>query len=474
MKNMFKAKLSFIAFVVVAGSILMGSCQCFADETFDLDAYKQKVKEWQGLKYGLFVHWGPCSVAGIEIGWARKAPRQGEGIGTWYPGNSIPAEEYDNLYKKFNPVDFDADQWVKTIKKAGMKYIVLTAKHVDGFMLWDTKTSDYNIMNSPYAKDICKELADACHKHGVKLGWYYAPCDWYDTDCRHPQRHDIYVKRMQQQLRELLTNYGKVDILWFDTDGGSAPWDQDNTYAMIRKLQPGIMINNRMEYNRNGMGTALSEYRESWLKRLAGEKTAWNDFGDYDGSHEGKIGGWDTVAHESCISMIHGQWAWKPNATLYSATDGANLLVQSLVNNGNFLYNVGPMPNGEIEDRQKDRLLKTGKWLKTVGESVYGTTGGPIPGGSWGGTTTKGKNVYLFLPDNTVNDWPKDKPYPLTPLNKNLVATESLTGEKVSAVQNSDGLIEISLPKATNKRQDGQADFMIIKLTFDEANPQMK
>ena len=164
--------------------------------------------------------------------------------------------------------------------------------------------------------------------------------------------------------------------------------------------------------------------------------------------------------------MIHGQWTWKPNAVLYSATEGANLLVQSLVNNGNFLYNIGPMPTGEIEDRQRDRLLKTGAWLEKVSEAVYGTRGGPIPGGQWGGTTTNGINVYLFLPDKTVNDWPKDKPYPLTPLNKNLVATESLTGEKVSAVQNSDGLIEISLPKATNKRQDGQAEFMIVKLTF--------
>ena len=118
MKNMFKAKLSLFVIVAVVGSILMSSCQCFADDAFDLDAYNQKIKNWQDLKYGLFVHWGPCSVAGVEIGWARKALRQGEGIGTFYPGNSIDAEIYDNLYKKFDPVDFDADQWMKIIKEA--------------------------------------------------------------------------------------------------------------------------------------------------------------------------------------------------------------------------------------------------------------------------------------------------------------------------------------------------------------------
>ena len=265
----------------------MNSCPCFADETFDLNAYKQKMKEWQDLKYGLFVHWGPCSIAGVEIGWGRKAPRQGVNS-TWYPADAIPGEEYDNLYKEFDPVDFDAEAWIKTVKKAGMKYMVFTAKHVDGFMLWATKTSDYNIMNTPYGKDICKEIADACHKHGIKLGWYYAPCDWYDLDCRNsdPERHALYVKRMQEQLRELMTNYGKVDILWFDTDGGSALWDQDNTYAMIRRLQPEIVINNRIEYERLGPGAGLGGWADSYHKRIRGEPARCKDFGDYDASAE--------------------------------------------------------------------------------------------------------------------------------------------------------------------------------------------
>ncbi len=433
------------------------------------------VQQWQDLKYGLFVHWGPCSVAGVEIGWGRNAPRSGN-PNSWYPPKDkmVDGDVYDNLYKEFNPVDFDADEWMQLIKKAGMKYIVLIAKHVDGFMMWDTKTSDYNIMNSPYGKDICKEIADAAHKHGIKLGWYYAPCDWYDPDCRHPKRHDIYIKRMQEQLRELMTNYGKVSILWIDTDGGSGRWDQDNTYAMIRQLQPGIMINNRMEYNRLHMGAGYGGWADSYWKRQAGQPTAWKDFGDYDAAAENHVGGFSTVPHESVLSMLHGTWAWGANTKLYSATEGSNFLVKSLLGNGNFLYNVGPMPTGEIEDRQQERLLLTGKWLEKVGEAVYDTTCGPILNGRWGGTTTKGKTVYVFLPDGIVNDWDKDEPYPLVPIDKKLVKIETLTGEKVSATQNSEGSVQITLPKTTIERTDGQADYMIMKLSFDGDNPQIK
>ena len=287
MENMFKAKFSFIAIIVVAGLILMTSNQCFADDAFDLDAYKKSVKQWQGLKYGLFVHWGPASIAGKGMSWVRNAPRSGN-PNPWYPPKEslVDAEVYDNLYKQFDPVDFDANEWMKIVKKAGMKYIVLIAKHCDGFMMWDSKTSDYNITNTPYGKDICKQIADAAHKHGIKLGWYYGPCDWYDPDCRHPQRHDIYLKRMKEQLRELMTNYGKVDILWTDPDGGNAPWDEDNTYAMIRKLQPGSIINNRMEYDRLHDGSGYGGWADSYWKRINGQPTAWKDFGDYDSAAE--------------------------------------------------------------------------------------------------------------------------------------------------------------------------------------------
>ena len=479
MKRMFTERSNSIAIFVLTGLMLINGNRCIAetptaDNSFDLDTYKQSVKQWQDLKYGLFVCWGPASIGGKGIGWVRNAPRAGN-PNPWYPPkeNLIDGEVYDNLYKTFNPVDFDADEWMRIAKKAGVKYFVFLTKHCDGFIMWDTNTSDYNIMNTPYGKDICKEIADACHKHGIKLGWYYAPCDWYDPDCRHPERHDVYIKRMKEQLRELMTNYGKISMLWTDTDGGNAPWDQDNTYALIRKLQPGIMVNNRMEYNRIP-GWGYGGWSVACQNRLNGKPTRWKDFGDYDSAAENHVGGFSPLPHESCMSMLKGAWTWIPDRQLYSATEGSNFLVHSLIGNGNFLYNVGPMPSGEIEDRQVERLLKTGKWLKKVGEAVYGTTVGPIMPGHWGGTTTKGNNVYVFLPDRIVNDWDNDDLYPLTPLDKKLVGIESLTGEKVSAVQNSDRVIEITLPEATKKREDGQADYMVMKLTFDGVSPQIK
>ena len=479
MKRMFTERSNSIAIFVLTGLMLINGNRCIAetptaDNSFDLDTYKQSVKQWQDLKYGLFVCWGPASIGGKGIGWVRNAPRAGN-PNPWYPPkeNLIDGEVYDNLYKTFNPVDFDADEWMRIAKKAGVKYFVFLTKHCDGFIMWDTNTSDYNIMNTPYGKDICKEIADACHKHGIKLGWYYAPCDWYDPDCRHPERHDVYIKRMKEQLRELMTNYGKISMLWTDTDGGNAPWDQDNTYALIRKLQPGIMVNNRMEYNRIP-GWGYGGWSVACQNRLNGKPTRWKDFGDYDSAAENHVGGFSPLPHESCMSMLKGAWSWIPDRQLYSATEGSNFLVHSLIGNGNFLYNVGPMPSGEIEDRQVERLLKTGKWLKKVGEAVYGTTVGPIMPGHWGGTTTKGNNVYVFLPDRIVNDWDNDDLYPLTPLDKKLVGIESLTGEKVSAVQNSDRVIEITLPEATKKREDGQADYMVMKLTFDGVSPQIK
>ncbi len=478
MKRVFTERSNSIAIFVLTGLVLINGNRCIAEtpaagNSFDLDAYKKSVKEWQDLKYGLFVCWGPVSISGKDIGWTRNAPRSGN-PNAWYPPKEhlVDGEVYDNLYKQFNPVDFDADEWMRIAKKAGVKYFVFLTKHCDGFMMWDTKTSDYDIMSTPYGKDICKEIADACHKHGIKLGWYYAPCDWYDPDCRHPQRHDIYIKRMQEQLRELMTNYGKISMLWTDTDGGNAPWDQDNTFALIRKLQPGIMVNNRMEYNRIP-GWAYGGWSVACQNRLNGKPTRWKDFGDYDASAENHVGGYNTLPHESVMTML-GQWTWGPDAKLFSATDGSNLLASSLLGNGNFLYNVGPMPNGEIEDRQVERLLLTGKWLDKVGEAVYGTTCGPILRGTWGGSTTKDKNVYIFMPDTIVNAWDSEDAYPLTPLDKKLVSIEALTGEKVSAEQNSDGVIEIKLPESTKKREDGQAGYMIMKLTFDEANPHIK
>ena len=169
---------------------------------------------WRAARFGMFIHWGPISLKGTEISWSRAGPRQGcpsKSLGT------VPVEEYDNLYKQFNPTKFDAESWVKIADRAGMKYMVLTAKHCDGFCLWDSGASDYNISHTPFGRDVCAELAQAAHRRGMHIGWYYSPMDWRDPDCR-TERNAKYVSSMQRQLGELLGNYGLIDLLWFDFD----------------------------------------------------------------------------------------------------------------------------------------------------------------------------------------------------------------------------------------------------------------
>jgi len=188
-------------------------------------ARPEALQSWLDARFGMFVHWGPVSFTELEISWSRantnpKCPNNGP----------TSAEVYDNLYKKFNPVEFNADEWVSIAKAAGMKYIILTAKHCDGFLLWDSKVDDYNIMHTPFKRDVCGELAKAAHQAGMKIGWYYSPMDWRDPDCRN-EKNAEFVKRMQAEIAELLTNYGKIDILWFDTDGKEAPWESCMTVS---------------------------------------------------------------------------------------------------------------------------------------------------------------------------------------------------------------------------------------------------
>ena len=183
-----------------------------------------RLQWWREARFGMFIHWGPVSLKGTEISWSRGAERRGiEGKG------EVPVEVYDNLYKEFNPVRFDAGTWVDLARSAGMKYMVLTAKHCDGFCLWPTGVEEYHIGKTPFQRDVCGELAEAARKEGMRIGWYYSPMDWRDPECR-TESNGRYVRRMQAHLRELLGNYGRIDLLWFDTDGGPAPWNQEETY----------------------------------------------------------------------------------------------------------------------------------------------------------------------------------------------------------------------------------------------------
>jgi len=335
------------------------------------------IKNFQDMKFGMFIHWGPVTLRGTEIGWSR--------------GRQVEMEDYDNLYKEFNPVLFDADKWVKTLKDAGMKYLVFTTRHHDGFSMWDTKYSDYNIMNTPYKKDVLMALKNACDKYGIMFGTYYSICDW-----RHPNYPlsrikgvekpdadmDKFYTFLKNQTKELIETYD-TKILWFDGEW-EKPWTHEyglDFYKYLKGLNENVLINNRVDKGRKGMeGVTIS-----------------NDFaGDY-ATPEQRVGAFDIDnPWESCITICK-QWAWKPNDKMKSLDQCIQTLLKTVGGGGNLLFNVGPMLDGRMEQRQIDQLKAMGDWLKKYGESVYETTGGPYKPTEWISSTRKGDKIYLHL-----------------------------------------------------------------------------
>jgi len=291
--------------------------------------------------------------------------------------------------------------------------------------MFDSKLTDYKITNSPFKRDIVKELADACHKAGLKLGFYYSPVDWHHPDYR-TENHARYIEYLHGQLRELCSNYGKVDIIWFDGLGGTAKdWDSENLFKIIRRLQPNVIINNRA-----GLP--------------ADHDTPEQEIGKFQIDRP-----WET-----CMTLCQ-QWAWKPDDQMKSLKDCIYTLMRVAGGDGNFLFNVGPMPDGQIEPRQVARLKEMDDWLKNYGESIYSTRGGPFKPTSWLASTNKGNVIYVH-----ILAWPSDT-ITLSPITRNILSSSALTGGSVSVTQTKDS-IEISLPKA-----DRQAIDTIIKLQLD-------
>ncbi len=370
---------------------------------------------WRAARFGMFIHWGPVSIKGTEIGWSR--------------GAQIPIEEYDNLYKQFNPTQFNADEWVSIAKAAGMKYMVFTTKHHDGFCMFDTKQTDYNIMNSPFGRDVVKELAEACRKGGIAFGTYHSVCDWHHPDFPHGSpggkplkpTHNIdrYEQYLKNQVKELIQNYGPLLVLWFDVSQDFDAARGKRVVDFTRSLQPGIIINNRCA-----------------------------NPGDYD-TPEQTVGGFlNTRPWESCITICN-QWAWKPNDHMKSLKECLRTLVSCAGGDGNLLFNVGPMPTGEIEPRQVKRLKEMGEWLGQYGQSVYATRGGPFKPGPWGASTHKGDTIYVHI----YPQGDKDQLVKLPPVPRKIVASELLTGGKCEVKQDDKG-IEIAIPAADVKEID--------------------
>jgi len=360
----------------------------------------ERMEWWREARFGMFIHWGLYAVPAGE--WKGK---QIPGIGEWIMERAdIPVSEYEQLARQFNPVKFDADEWVRIAKNAGMKYIVITSKHHDGFCLWDSKVTDYDIVDAaPFNRDVLRELSRACKKQGIRLCFYHSIMDWHHPDAQapfYPNYNDTkqsnpnfarYAENyMKPQLQELITNYGPLGVLWFDGEwigDWTEPQGKD-LYNYVRELQPDIIINNRVGKGRKGM-EGLSK----------GDQEYAGDFGTPEQQIPAK--GLPGVDWESCMTM-NDTWGYKSyDHSWKSSEDLLRKLADIASKGGNFLLNVGPTSEGLIPGPSVERLAAMGEWMKVNGESIRGTTASPLGEVPWGRCTAKPGKLYLH-----VFDWP--------------------------------------------------------------------
>jgi alpha-L-fucosidase len=364
-----------------------------------------KSREWfQDAKYGMFIHWGVYSTL---------AGGGDYGIAEWIMNQKkIPIEQYENLAGFFNPIYFNPAEWVSTAKSAGMKYITITSKHHDGFAMFDSRVSDWDIINrSPYGKDVLKMLKEECDRQGIKLFFYHSQLDWHHPDY-YPRGNtgqgytgrpesgnwNEYIEYMNAQLTELLTNYGDIGGIWFDGmwDKPDANWQLDKTYALIHKLQPGALIGSN-HHKSPFPGEDFMMYERD----LPGENTM--------GFNQISVA--VDIPIEMCETM-NNSWGYNIKDREFKSTRQIiHTMVRAAGYGANFLLNNGPMPNGKMQKENIDTLMVIGKWLEKYGESYYGTRKGPVSPHEWGVTTQKGKTVYVhilnlsdesvFLPDFT-------------------------------------------------------------------------
>ena len=389
-------------------------------------------KAFQDAKFGLFIHWGVFSILGD---------------GEWVMNNeNIPVKDYRKLINFFNPQEFDAHQWVSMAKDAGMKYITLITRHHDGFSMWNTKYSDFNIMNTPYKKDVVKMIADECHKQNMKLFLYYSLLDWGRTDYPHETGrtgqksgrtgkgdYAHYLQFMKNQLTELLTNYGEIAGIWFDghwdqtkpegdKDRSSRiDWKYDEIYGLIHQLQPQCLIGNN-----HHLTPFSGEDFQMFERDLPGENKSGLSFQKAS----------EKLPLETCETM-NNSWGFNIKDDSYKSVNQViHYLVNAAGRNANFLLNVGPMPNGAIQSEFTDTLKEVGKWMQQYGESIYGTRGNTMPAQDWGVVTAKNKSVYVHILKE-----PKEPSLLITGISAKVKSCELMgTNQKVKFKQDKTGV----------------------------------
>jgi alpha-L-fucosidase len=384
-------------------------------------------QRFRDAKFGMFIHWGVYSLLG-----------QGE----WVMQNeSIPVPTYEWLASTFNPVKFDAHAWVSLAKAAGAKYITITSRHHDGFSMFATKATRYNIVDwTPFARDPLKELADECHAQGISLFFYYSQLDWHHPDYWPRGRTGLrtgraeggdwnrYIDFMNAQLTELLTNYGPLGGIWFDGmwDKPDADWQLPRAYALIHRLQPAaLIIPNHHEAPKPG------EDVQTFEKDLPGANSA--------GFNTTTIG---ALPLETSQTM-NNSWGFNITDSHWKSTDELiRFLVRAAGNDANLLLNIGPRPDGTIQPEAVERLQAIGAWLARYGTAIYGTRGGPISPRDWGATTQRGDTVFVH-----VLEW-RDRELALPALRRIVSASLLRDGSPLPFTQTSDG-VTLTLPPST-------------------------
>lgn len=372
------------------------ACFCLLSTTMQAQKYVptpenlQNRKEFAESRFGIFLHWGLYSMFA-----------QGE----WYMNNAnINAKEYAKAMNAFYPHRFNAREWVSAFKAAGAKYICFTSRHHEGFSMWNTKYSDYNIMNTPYGKDIIRQLADECHRQGLKLHLYYSHLDWTREDypagrtgrgCKRLDKADwnSYYTFMNNQLTELLTNYGEIGAIWFDGwwdhDEDKTPfnWELEKQYKLIHDIQPGCLIGN------NHHTTPFDGEDIQIFER------------DVPGENKAGLSGQDVsiLPLETCQTM-NGMWGYKIVDQNYKSTkELIHLLVRTSGKSANLLLNIGPQPDGTLPEMALNRLAEMGKWLNKYGESIYATVAGTFRQDDDIITTRKGDYIYIHVLNPEIN-----------------------------------------------------------------------
>lgn len=378
---------------------LLALCLSLLMPSYSQTTNKPDTKWFEDARFGLFVHFGPYSVLGS---------------GEWVMNNRpITGDNYKRLQDFFNPTEFNAKEWVQLAKKAGMKYITFTSRHHDSFSNWDTKQSDWNIMNTPYGKDIIKQLAEECQKEGIKLSLYYSLLDWMRTDyayktgrtgkgCGRTETGDWndYIAFMKAQLTELLTNYGPIGAIWFDghwdqtedknrTDQTThVDWHYPEIYELIHRLQPDCLIGNN-----HHLPPFPGEDFQIFERDVPGENTA---------GHSGQ-----QISHlplETC-QTISAAWGFNITDDEFKSTkELLHLLIRTAGTGANLLLNVGPMPNGKIMPECVERLEQMGQWMDQYGYTIHGTRESVLQPQPWGALTQKGKTIYVHVLDPAITE----------------------------------------------------------------------